>query len=397
MLDTLLADNVQAWALGPDGTWERLREGRAPAGDARDSDAAIGQTWPASPGLAARPLFGPRRCLQTDSFRSPDAHPSFTSPSLDQPTWGEECDRGARRRHRHRVQHRPPPRRRTYRGLVDQLCPRGACAPRSRRRDRAVRLHLRAQAPGGGRAGTGLHAPHVSSAAARSRSSSPRPAVRARTPASSDPRSSARPELRSGVLSAKAEGRLAYEGAVAQAGELPARVTVCDVGGGSTEVVAGTTGGGPRTCRCLEVGSLRLTRRFLDDDPPGKKAVRAARREVARHFEGLDLPGTDIALATGGSARSLRRLTGRRRLHADELGSAVRGDRKDALAPARSEPRPRSRARADAPCRGDHPRRGPAAGRRAPGGGARRPARRRGLRAPCGTGRGVAPPLPPSP
>ena len=126
------------------------------------------------------------------------------------------------------------------------------------------------------------------------------------------------------VLSAKAEGRLAYEGAVAQAGELPARVTVCDVGGGSTEVVAGTTGGGPKTCRCLEVGSLRLTRRFLDDDPPGKKAVRAARREVARHFEGLDLPGTDIALATGGSARSLRRLTGRRRLDADELGAAVR-------------------------------------------------------------------------
>ena len=28
MLDTLLADNVQAWVLGPDGTWERLRPGK---------------------------------------------------------------------------------------------------------------------------------------------------------------------------------------------------------------------------------------------------------------------------------------------------------------------------------------------------------------------------------
>jgi exopolyphosphatase/guanosine-5'-triphosphate,3'-diphosphate pyrophosphatase len=126
------------------------------------------------------------------------------------------------------------------------------------------------------------------------------------------------------VLSAEAEGKLAFEGAVAQAGALPRRVTVCDVGGGSTEVVAGTPAEGPKTCRCLDVGSLRLTRRFLEDDPPRKKAVRAARREVASHFEGLRFPETDAALATGGSARSLRRLTGSRRLDADELAGAVR-------------------------------------------------------------------------
>ena len=125
------------------------------------------------------------------------------------------------------------------------------------------------------------------------------------------------------VLSAKAEGKLAFEGAVAQAGELPQRVTVCDVGGGSTEVVAGSPAEGPKICRCLDVGSLRLTRRFLEDDPPRKKAVRAARREVESHFEGLSIPETEAALATGGSARSLRRLTGSRRLDAEELAGAV--------------------------------------------------------------------------
>jgi exopolyphosphatase/guanosine-5'-triphosphate,3'-diphosphate pyrophosphatase len=126
------------------------------------------------------------------------------------------------------------------------------------------------------------------------------------------------------VLSAEQEGRLAYDGAVAQGRDIPARVTVCDVGGGSTELVVGERASGPETCHSLDVGSLRLTRRFLEGDPPGKKAVKAARREIARHFDGLRLPDSDAALATGGSARPLRRLTGRRRLDADELAGAVR-------------------------------------------------------------------------
>lgn len=125
------------------------------------------------------------------------------------------------------------------------------------------------------------------------------------------------------VLSADEEGRLAYEGAVAQARSLPARVAVCDVGGGSTEVVVGSPAAGPGFCRSLDIGSLRLTRRFLDDEPPGKKAVAAARAEVRDHFEGLGAPPADAALATGGSARSIRRLAGRR-LGEGELAAAVK-------------------------------------------------------------------------
>ena len=128
------------------------------------------------------------------------------------------------------------------------------------------------------------------------------------------------------VLSPEEEGRLAYEGAIAQAKSLPARVAVCDVGGGSTELVVGSPGwpaAGPGFCRSLDIGSLRLTRRFLDRDPPGKKAVAAARAEVREHFEGLGAPSADAALATGGSARSLRRLAGRR-LGEGELAAAVK-------------------------------------------------------------------------
>jgi exopolyphosphatase/guanosine-5'-triphosphate,3'-diphosphate pyrophosphatase len=125
------------------------------------------------------------------------------------------------------------------------------------------------------------------------------------------------------ILSADEEGRLAYEGAVAQASSLPERVAVCDVGGGSTEVVIGTPGAGPSFCRSLDIGSLRLSQRLLDGDPPGKKALAAAREEVRSRFERLEAPRPDAALATGGSARSLRRLVGRV-LGEKELAVAVK-------------------------------------------------------------------------
>jgi exopolyphosphatase/guanosine-5'-triphosphate,3'-diphosphate pyrophosphatase len=129
--------------------------------------------------------------------------------------------------------------------------------------------------------------------------------------------------VRARVLSAEEEGRLAYEGAVGQAGTLAERVAVCDVGGGSTEVVVGSATAGPSFCGSLDVGSLRLTRRLLDGDPPGKKALGKARHEVRAHFDRLDLPRPEAALATGGSARSLRRLAGRV-LGERELAAAVR-------------------------------------------------------------------------
>ena len=126
------------------------------------------------------------------------------------------------------------------------------------------------------------------------------------------------------VLTPADEGRLAYRGAVAQArGELPQRVAVCDVGGGSTEIVIGSAADGLELCTSLELGSLRLTRRFLERGA-SKKALAAARRDVEEHFEGLEPPGADGALASGGSARRLRRLTGKRRLDGHDLAGVVK-------------------------------------------------------------------------
>ena len=127
------------------------------------------------------------------------------------------------------------------------------------------------------------------------------------------------------VLSPDEEGRLAWEGAVAVAGvaELAPTIAVCDVGGGSTELLVGTPEGGPAWAHSLDVGSLRLTERLLDRDPPGKEAMRLASAQVAAAFEGLTAPLPQAALATGGTARALKKLTGAR-LGEDELGAAVR-------------------------------------------------------------------------
>jgi exopolyphosphatase/guanosine-5'-triphosphate,3'-diphosphate pyrophosphatase len=125
------------------------------------------------------------------------------------------------------------------------------------------------------------------------------------------------------VLSPEEEGRLAFEGAIAQTGPLPESVAVCDVGGGSTEIVVGDRRDGPVFCRSLELGSLRLTRRFLHEDPPTRSAVRRVRAEVERQLAGVGAPAADAALATGGSARSVRKVTGRRVLDERTFADAV--------------------------------------------------------------------------
>ena len=102
------------------------------------------------------------------------------------------------------------------------------------------------------------------------------------------------------ILSAAEEGRLAFVGALAGASGLSRRrVAVVDVGGGSAQVAVGTRSTGPTWIKSLDIGSLRLSRRCLPDDPPGA-----------------------AALAVGGTARTLRRLVGGR-LGKDDLAGAL--------------------------------------------------------------------------
>jgi exopolyphosphatase / guanosine-5'-triphosphate,3'-diphosphate pyrophosphatase len=117
--------------------------------------------------------------------------------------------------------------------------------------------------------------------------------------------------LQARVLSAHDEGRYAFEGATAGHPGLDVPVAVCDVGGGSTEIAVGGPGRRPDGLISVDIGSLRLTSRFLSGDPPGRRAVERALDEVRAHLGDLEGIRVSTALATGGSARALRKIVGR--------------------------------------------------------------------------------------
>ncbi len=125
------------------------------------------------------------------------------------------------------------------------------------------------------------------------------------------------------LLSGEEEGELGYIGAVSGCRKLPKSVAVCDVGGGSTQVVVGTPAGGVAWARSFDIGSLRLTRRSLDGDRPSDESIDEARDEAAAALRGLVPPAAKAALAVGGSARAVAKIVGEC-LGAEELERAVK-------------------------------------------------------------------------
>jgi exopolyphosphatase/guanosine-5'-triphosphate,3'-diphosphate pyrophosphatase len=113
------------------------------------------------------------------------------------------------------------------------------------------------------------------------------------------------------VLGPEEEGRFAYYGVLAGLDEIPDTVAVCDLGGGSTELVVGTASS-PAWERSLDLGCVRLTHRLELDDPPGRDVLPAARAEARRAMAGLAPPLPKAAFVTGGTARALRKIAGRR-------------------------------------------------------------------------------------
>ena len=85
------------------------------------------------------------------------------------------------------------------------------------------------------------------------------------------------------VISGEEEARLSFAGAVRGLPGLAEPVLVCDIGGGSTELVLGTVHNGQSTVEgaySMNVGCVRLTERHLHDDPPQPDQVAAAEQDV---------------------------------------------------------------------------------------------------------------------
>src|SRR4051794_30619987 len=113
------------------------------------------------------------------------------------------------------------------------------------------------------------------------------------------------------VLSEHEEGRLAFIGATKTLGHpVEGEIGVVDVGGGSSEVVIGTTSEGLRSVHSFKIGSGSLADDFLSNDPPSPAELRAVREHIASFFEGVEVEQPGQAVAVGGSATSLRTLVG---------------------------------------------------------------------------------------
>ena len=88
------------------------------------------------------------------------------------------------------------------------------------------------------------------------------------------------------VVAGEEEAALAYAGAVRHLRHEPALpVLVVDIGGGSTELIAGRSlEGGPAAAHSMDIGSVRLHERHLRTDPPTMAEIDACVRDIEDHL-----------------------------------------------------------------------------------------------------------------
>jgi exopolyphosphatase/guanosine-5'-triphosphate,3'-diphosphate pyrophosphatase len=114
------------------------------------------------------------------------------------------------------------------------------------------------------------------------------------------------------VIDGDEEARLAFVGALASLDEPQAgEIGVVDVGGGSTEIVVGSTADGASWSRSFRLGSGRLSDRFIAHDPPLPEEIAGIRACIdATLPRAEDVPTPEYGVAVAGSATNLRRMVG---------------------------------------------------------------------------------------
>ena len=93
------------------------------------------------------------------------------------------------------------------------------------------------------------------------------------------------------ILSGAAEARISFLGATRDLADDPraagaaAPWLVVDIGGGSTEFVLGSDPDAPDAAISVDIGSVRLTERFVHTDPPASDELETMQREIDRNLE----------------------------------------------------------------------------------------------------------------
>ena len=116
--------------------------------------------------------------------------------------------------------------------------------------------------------------------------------------------------LKMRLISGEEEAALGFRGAVSAVGtswEGPALVV--DLGGGSAQLIVGEASSGPLMQVSLPLGSNRTTERFVENDPPRKKELRALDEHVREMRPEWGLSQRVSVVAVGGSARAMLKIT----------------------------------------------------------------------------------------
>jgi exopolyphosphatase/guanosine-5'-triphosphate,3'-diphosphate pyrophosphatase len=120
------------------------------------------------------------------------------------------------------------------------------------------------------------------------------------------------------VISGEEEARLTLHGIRADAPGLPGRITMLDIGGGSTELLA-ADGLQVHAVASLALGAVRLTEAHLRSDPPCAADLAACSAAIGSAFDGLHADTRDALCAPAlvGTAGTITTLA------AIDLGLAV--------------------------------------------------------------------------
>jgi exopolyphosphatase / guanosine-5'-triphosphate,3'-diphosphate pyrophosphatase len=104
------------------------------------------------------------------------------------------------------------------------------------------------------------------------------------------------------ILEGSHEGRLAYDGATSWLDD--GAYVVCDIGGGSTELITATD------AVSVDIGSVRVRERFLHTDPPTPDEVRVARGAIRTMIDayGRQLAGDERLVGVAGTITTLAAL-----------------------------------------------------------------------------------------
>ena len=109
------------------------------------------------------------------------------------------------------------------------------------------------------------------------------------------------------IIGGDEEARLTFLGATTGRGAGEGSTLVIDVGGGSSELVAGIPGTDPAFFVSTQIGAVRQTERHLHDDPPTAEQLRELRHDVSTTFAAVAVQNLDVAtgIAVAGTPTSL--------------------------------------------------------------------------------------------